>query len=42
MNEPIIEDPALSHMFRETFNPSQQHQFFNPNGGFDLGGAISG
>lgn len=42
MNEPIIEDPALSQMFRETFNPSQQMQFFNPHGGFDLGGAISG
>jgi hypothetical protein len=42
INEPIIEDPALTHMFRETFNPSQQTRFFNPHGGFDLGGAISG
>jgi hypothetical protein len=42
INEPIIEDPALTHMFRETFNPSQQTKFFNPHGGFDLGGAISG
>jgi hypothetical protein len=29
-------------MFRETFNPSQKTKFFNPHGGFDLGGAISG
>jgi len=42
LNEPILEDPALTHIFRETFNPGQQTQFFNPHGGFDLGGAISG
>jgi hypothetical protein len=42
LNEPILEDPALSHLFRETFNSAQPTQFFNPHGGFDLGGAISG
>lgn len=42
LNEPILEDPALTQIFRETFNPGQQTQFFNPHGGFDLGGAISG
>lgn len=42
LNEPILEDPALTQVFRETFNPGQQTQFFNPNGGFDLGGTISG
>jgi hypothetical protein len=42
LNEPILEDPALSHLFRETFNSAQPAQFFNPHGGFDLGGAISG
>lgn len=42
LNEPILEDPALTQVFRETFNPGQQTQFFNPHGGFDLGGAISG
>jgi hypothetical protein len=42
LNEPILEDPALTQVFRETFNPGQQTQFFNPHGGFDLGGTISG
>lgn len=42
LNEPILEDPALSRTFQETFNPSQQPQFFSPYGGMDLGGAISG
>lgn len=42
LNEPIIEDPALRHMFNESFNTQPTTQFFNPHGGFDLGGAISG
>jgi hypothetical protein len=42
LNEPIIEDPALRHMFNESFNTQPTAQFFNPHGGFDLGGAISG
>ena len=42
LNEPIIEDPALRHMFNESFNTQTTTQFFNPHGGFDLGGAISG
>lgn len=42
LNEPILEDPALTQIFKETFNLGQQTQFFNPHGGFDLGGTISG
>jgi hypothetical protein len=42
LNEPIIEDPALRHMFNESFQLNPTTQFFNPHGGFDLGGAISG
>lgn len=42
LNEPIVEDPALSRAFQDTFNPSQPN-FFNAAGtGFDLGGVISG
>lgn len=42
LNEPIVEDPALSRTFQDTFNPSQ-HNFFNvSSNGFDLGGVISG
>lgn len=40
LNEPILEDPALTRTFQETFNPQQQ--FYSPYGGYDLGGAISG
>jgi len=42
LNEPIIEDPALRHLFNESFQLNTPTQFFNPHGGFDLGGAISG
>jgi hypothetical protein len=44
LNEPILEDPALTRTFQDTFNPQAQPQFFNPMGlgGYDLGGVISG
>lgn len=42
LNEPIVEDPALSRTFQDTFNPSQYNFFNVSSNGFDLGGVISG
>lgn len=42
LNEPLLEDPVLRQSIFNEFNPGQAPQFFNPHGGWDMGGVISG